>query len=164
MQGTTSSNIGMGSIKHHPHRHNHYHGCFHQDHRRSCHQQYHCCSCKAQWSSWLVLLCRFQARHSAEAGRCEGHRSQNVLAALCVGPAAEGECCHALPAPPALQCQVCCKPSGKRQHQACPNTVLCLIACLVPTLSDNKTFSVLCHIESRLLLNMIGCNAASVAL
>ncbi len=55
---------------------------------------------------------RVQAGHVVEAGRREGHRPQDLPAALCAGPAAEGQPGHALPAPPACQRQARCQPAG----------------------------------------------------
>ena len=60
----------------------------------------------------LLMWHRVQAGYTVEAGRREGHRPQDLPAALCAGPAAEGQPCHALPAPPARQRQACCQPAG----------------------------------------------------
>ena len=60
-----------------------------------------------------ILLCyRVQAGYAVEAGRREGHRPQDIPAALCAGPAADGQPCHALPAPSARKRQACCQPAG----------------------------------------------------
>ena len=58
------------------------------------------------------MCCRLQAGHAVEAGRREGHRPQDLPAALCAGPVAEGQPCHALPAQPAGQRQARCQPAG----------------------------------------------------
>ena len=75
-----------------------------------------------QGQSSTVLRCdRLQAGHPAEAGRCEGHRPQDLPAALCAGPAAEGQPSHAHPSSPAGQRQACCQPAGQ-PHQHCITT------------------------------------------
>ena len=77
---------------------------------------------KLQGHAFTVLRCdRLQAGHPAEVGRCEGHRPQDLPAALCAGPAAEGQPSHAHPSSPAGQRQACCQPAGQ-PHQHCITT------------------------------------------
>ena len=71
----------------------------------------------------LLMCYRVQAGYAVEAGRCEGHRPQDLPAALCAGPAAEGQPCHALPAPSARQRQARGQPAGL--------TWLCPTACVM---------------------------------